>query len=200
MQQSVDLMDGGTGSSRCFCLGVSFCVFAFDILAARRLAQSAVQVLQVIRLELLHLHVSDIGNNKVLDGGQIGLISLGCPLMLAALFGSQSIRNSPTVTVEGIRKVPLASSCSTCFLRFIASSLVEKLSHLSQLLPVLVLVGVADAIRAASFCDICHNCLLVRLPGTARRENCPWGRGCFRLPVRHGTRWCCCTGYRQSAG
>ena len=32
-------------------------------------------------------------------------------------------------------KVPFASSCSICFLRFIASSFVEKLSHLLQFLP-----------------------------------------------------------------
>ena len=32
-------------------------------------------------------------------------------------------------------KVPAASSCSICFLRFVASSFVGKLSHLSQLLP-----------------------------------------------------------------
>ncbi len=30
----------------------------------------------------------------------------------------------------GIRNVPFASSCSICFLRFVASSFVEKLSHL----------------------------------------------------------------------
>ena len=50
-------------------------------------------------------------------------------------FGSQSIRNSATVTEDGIRKVPAASSCSICFFRFVASSFVGKLSHLSQLLP-----------------------------------------------------------------
>ena len=32
-------------------------------------------------------------------------------------------------------KVPFASSCSICFLRFVASSFVEKLSHLLQFLP-----------------------------------------------------------------
>ena len=37
--------------------------------------------------------------------------------------------------VDGIRKLPVASSCSICFWRFTASSLVGKLSHLSQLLP-----------------------------------------------------------------
>ena len=38
-------------------------------------------------------------------------------------------------TEDGIRKVPAASSCSICFFRFVASSFVGKLSHLSQLLP-----------------------------------------------------------------
>ena len=32
-------------------------------------------------------------------------------------------------------KVPFASSCSICFLRFVASSFVEKLSHLLQFFP-----------------------------------------------------------------
>ena len=62
-------------------------LFAFDILAARRLAQSAVQVFQVIRFQLLHLHVSDIRNDQILNGGQVGLIGLGRPLVFAALFG-----------------------------------------------------------------------------------------------------------------
>ena len=40
-----------------------------------------------------------------------------------------------TFSVDGIRNVPFASSCSICFLRFVASSFVEKLSHLLQSLP-----------------------------------------------------------------
>ena len=45
------------------------------------------------------------------------------------------LEGAATVTEDGIRKVPVASSCSICFFRFVASSLVGKLSHLSQLLP-----------------------------------------------------------------
>ena len=56
-------------------------------------------------------------------------------LCLLHCLGSQSMRNSATVTEDGIRNVPAASSCSICFFRFVASSLVGKLSHLSQLLP-----------------------------------------------------------------
>ena len=81
MQQPMDFTDGGTGQQPLLLFGGQLLLLALDILAARRLAQSAVQVFQVIGLEFLHLHVSNIRNNKVLDGGQIGLISLGCPLI-----------------------------------------------------------------------------------------------------------------------
>ena len=89
----------------------------------------------MVRLELLHLHIADIRNNEILDRSQIGLIGLRCPLVLVALLGKPLHQNSLTVMVDGIRKVPFASSCSICFLRFVASSFVEKLSYLLQFLP-----------------------------------------------------------------
>ena len=41
----------------------------------------------MVGLELLHLHAADIGDNQVLDGGKVGFVGFGCPLVFAALFG-----------------------------------------------------------------------------------------------------------------
>lgn len=41
----------------------------------------------MVRLELLHLHIADVRDDKILDRSQIGLIGLRCPLVLVALFG-----------------------------------------------------------------------------------------------------------------
>ena len=131
-QQPVHLMDGGAGKEPLLLLFGQFLLLSLDIRTAGRFAQGRIEVFHVVGLELLHLHAADIGDNKVLDGGKVGFVGLGCPLVfLLHCLGSQSIRNSPTVTVDGIRKVPAASSCSICFFRFVASSLVGKLSHLS---------------------------------------------------------------------
>ena len=51
-----------------------------------RFAQGRVEVLHVVGLELLHLHATDIGDNEILNGGKVGFVGFGCPLVLAALF------------------------------------------------------------------------------------------------------------------
>ena len=120
---------------------------------------------------------------------------LGAHLCLLHCLGSQSMRNPATVTEDGIRKVPAASSCSICFFRFVASSFVGKTFPFVAALAVLIFISVADAVRVAALRNICHTvCLLIKLPGRATHRNCLSGHGCFRLPAGHGIRWCCCTG------
>ena len=110
-----------------------FLLLALNIRTAGCFAQGRVEVLHVVGLEFLHLHAADIGDNKVLDGGKVGFVDFGCPLVLAALLG-QPIHEELCHRHRG-RDQESASRQFMFDLLFVASSLVGKLSHLSQLLP-----------------------------------------------------------------
>ena len=86
-QQPMHLMNRCAGKEPLLLLFGQFLLLALDIRTAGRFAQSRVEVFHVIGLEFLHLHAADIGDNKVLDGGEVGFVGLGCPLVLAALLG-----------------------------------------------------------------------------------------------------------------
>ena len=87
VQKLMDLMEGSAGEGALLLLGREVSPFAAHILSARGLAQGVVQGFDVVGPQLLHLHLPDIGDDEVLDEGQIGLVGLGCPLVLAALLG-----------------------------------------------------------------------------------------------------------------
>ena len=87
VQKLMDLMEGSAGEGALLLLGRKVSPLAAHILSARGLAQGVVQGFDVLRPQLLHLHLPDIGDDEVLDEGQIGLVGLGCPLVLAALLG-----------------------------------------------------------------------------------------------------------------
>ena len=65
--------------SRCCLLFRKHLLLALKILTAGRFAKSGIQVLQMVGLELLHLHIADVRNNEVLDRSQIGLIGSAVP-------------------------------------------------------------------------------------------------------------------------
>ena len=87
VQKLMDLMEGSAGEGALLLLGREVSPLAAHILSARGLAQGVVQGFDVVGPQLLHLHLPDIGDDEVLDEGQIGLVGLGCPLVLAALLG-----------------------------------------------------------------------------------------------------------------
>ena len=87
VQKLVDLMEGGAGEGALLLLGREISPFPAYILSAGGLAQGVVQGFDVVGTQLLHLHFPDIGDDKVLDERQIGLVGLRRPLVLAALLG-----------------------------------------------------------------------------------------------------------------
>ena len=176
-------------------------LLSLDIRTAGRFAQGRVEVLHVVGLEFLHLHAADIGDNQVLDGGKVGFVGFGCPLVLAALLG-QPIHEELCHRHRGRNQ-----ECASC--QFMLDLLLSvrcllfcgKTFPFVAALAVFIFVGVSDAVRVAALRNICHTvCLLIKLPGRATHRNCLSVHGCFRLPVGHGIRWCCCTGCKQSAG
>ena len=200
-QQPVHLMDRCAGKETLLLLFGQFPFLALDIRTTGRFAQGRVEVLHVVGLELLHLHAADIGNDKVLDGGKVGFVGLGGPLVLAALLG-QPIHEELCYRHRGrnqestSRQFMLDLLFSVCCLLFCGKTL-----PFVAALAVFIFVGVADAVRVAALRNICHTvCLLIKLPGRATHRSCPSAHGCFRLPAGHGIRWCCCTGCKQSAG
>jgi len=80
-------MKGSAGKGALLLLGREVSPLAAHILPAGGLAQGVVQGFDVVGPQLLHLHLPDIGDDEVLDERQIGLVGLGCPLVLAALLG-----------------------------------------------------------------------------------------------------------------
>ena len=84
-----------------------FLLFSLDIRAAGRFAQGRVEVLHVVGLELLHLHAADIGDNQVLDGGKVGFVGLGCPLVFAALLTPFSLHGVPAPFRRRFPALPL---------------------------------------------------------------------------------------------
>ena len=85
-QQPVHLMDRRAGKEPLLLLFGQFLLLSLDIRTAGRFAQGRIEVFHVVGFELLHLHAADIGDNEILNGGKIGFVGLGCPLVLAALF------------------------------------------------------------------------------------------------------------------
>ena len=200
-QQPMHLMDGGAGKKPLFLLFGQFLLLALNIRTAGRFAQGRVKVLHVVGLEFLHLHAADIGDNEILNGGKIGFVGLGCPLVLAALLG-QPVHQELCYCHRGRNQ---KSACRQFMFDLLLS--VRCLLFCGKALPfvaalaVFIFVGVADAVRVAAPRNICHTvCLLIKLPGRATHRNCLSVHGCFRLPAGHGIRWCCCTGCKQSAG
>ena len=110
----------------------------------------------MIGLELLHLHAADIGDNEVLDGGKVGFVGLGCPLVLAALLGQpvhQELRHR-----HGGRDQKGASRQFVFNLLLSVRCLLfgGKALPFVAALAVLIFVGVSDAVRVATFRNICH--------------------------------------------
>ena len=155
-QQPMHLMDGGAGKEPLLLLFGQFLLLALDIRAAGRFAQGRVEIFHVVGLEFLHLHAADIGDNQVLDGGKVGFVGFGCPLVLAALLG-QPIheelchrhrgRNQESASRQFMLDLLLSVRCLLFggkALPFVAA------------LAVLIFVGVSDAVRVAALRNICH--------------------------------------------
>ena len=156
VQQLVDLMEGSAGEGALLLLGREVSPFAAHILSARGLAQGVVQGFDVVGPQLLHLHLPDIGDDEVLDERQIGLVGLGCPLVLAALLGQpvhQELRHRHGGRDQEIAGRQLMLDLLLAFYRLLFCG--EALPFVAAL-AVLVLIGVADTVRAAAFRDICH--------------------------------------------
>ena len=194
-------MDGGAGKKPLFLLFGQFLLLSLDIRAAGCFAQGCIEVFHVVGLELLHLHAADIGDNQVLDGGKVGFVGFGCPLVFAALFG-QPIHQELCHRHRGRDQKSASRQLVFDLLLSVRCLLFGgKTFPFVAALAVLIFVGVADAVRVAALRNICHTvCLLIKLPDRTTHRNCPSAHGCFRLPAGHGTRWCCCTGCKQSAG
>ena len=127
-----------------------FLLLALNIRTAGRFAQGRVEVFHVVGLEFLHLHAADIGDNKVLDGGEVGFVGFGCPLVLAALLG-QPIHEELCHRHRGRYQ-----ECPSCQFMFDLLLSVRCLLFGGKALPfvaalaVLVFVGVSDAVRIAA--------------------------------------------------
>ena len=194
-------MDGRAGEGTPLLLLAQFLFFALDIRATGRFAQGRIKILHVIGSELLHLHITDIGDNQILDGGEIGFVGFGCPFVLAALFG-QPIHQELCYRHGGRDQ-----ECTSCqfmldlLLAFYRLLFRGKALPFVAALSMFIFVGVPNAKGIATLRNICHTiCLLIKLPGKAKRRNRLSGCGCFRPHEGHGTRWYCCTGCRRSAG
>ena len=188
-QQPMHLMDGGAGKKPLLLLFGQFLLLSLDIRTAGRFAQGRVEVFHVVGLKFLHLHAADIGDNQVLDGGKVGFVGFGCPLVLAALLG-QPIHEELCHRHRG-RNQESASGQFMLDLLFSVRCLLfcGKAFPFVAALAVLIFVGVADAVRVAALRNICHTvCLLIKLPGRATHRSCPSAHGCFRLLAGHGIR------------
>ena len=188
-QQPVHLMDRCAGKETLLLLFGQFLLLSLDIRTAGRFAQGRIEVFHVVGLEFLHLHAADIGDNKVLNGGKVGFVGFGCPLVLAALLG-QPIheelchRHRGRNQESSSRQLMLDLFLTVCCLLFCGKTL-----PFVAALAVFIFVGVADAVRVAALRNICHTvCLLIKLPGRATHRSCPSAHGCFRLPAGHGIR------------
>ena len=84
-QQPMNLMDGCARKKPLLLLFGQFLLLSLDIRTAGCFTQGRVEVLHVVGLEFLHLHAADIGDNQVLDGGKVGFVGFGCPLVLLSL-------------------------------------------------------------------------------------------------------------------
>ena len=156
VQQLVDLMEGSAGEGALLLLGREVSPLAAHILPAGGLAQGVVQGFDVVGPQLLHLHLPDIRDDEVLDERQIGLVGLGCPLVLAALLGQpvhQELCHRHRGRDQEIAGRQLMLDLLLAFDRLLFGG---KALPFVAALAVLVLIGVADTVRAAAFRDICH--------------------------------------------
>ena len=64
-QQPMHLVDGGAGKKPLLLLFGQLLLLSLDIRTAGRFAQGRIEVLHVVRLEFLHLHAADIGDDEV---------------------------------------------------------------------------------------------------------------------------------------
>ena len=120
----------------------------------------------MVGLEFLHFHAADIGDGQILDGGKVGFVGLGCPLVLAALLGQpvyQELchrhrgRDQKSASCQFMLDLLLSIRC----LLFGG-----KTFSFVAALAVFIFVGVSDAVRVAALRNICHTvCLLIKLPG-----------------------------------
>ena len=165
-QQPMHLMDRRARKEPLLLLFSQFLLLALDIRTAGRFAQGCIEIFHVVGLEFLHLHAADIGDNQVLNGGEVGFVGLGCPLVLAALLG-QPIHEELCHRYRGrdqksaSRQLMLDLLFSVCCLLFCGKAL-----PFVAVLAVFIFVGVSDAVRVAALRNICHTvCLLIKLPG-----------------------------------
>ena len=116
----------------------------------------------VIGLEFLHLHAADIGDNKVLDGGEVGFVGFGGPLVLAALLG-QPIHEELCRRHRGRDQESASRQFMFDLLLSVWCLLFGgKSFQFVAALAVFIFVGVADAVRVAALRNICHTvCLLL---------------------------------------
>ena len=131
-------------------------LFALIILAAGRFAEGRIQVFKMVGLELLHLHIADVRDDKILDGTQIGLIGAGCPFVLVALLGKPL--HQKLLDGDGGRNQK-RSVCKFVFDLFFAICCLlfrRKTFPFVAVFTLLVLVSIADTIGAAAFRNICH--------------------------------------------
>jgi len=156
VQKLVDLMKGSAGKGALLLLGREVSPLAAHILPAGGLAQGVVQGFDVVGPQLLHLHLPDIGDDEVLDERQIGLVGLGCPLVLAALLGQpvhQELCHRHRGRDQEVAGRQLMLDLLLAFHRLLFGG---KAFPFVAALAVLVLIGVADTVRTAAFRDICH--------------------------------------------
>ena len=165
-QQPVHLMDGGAGKEPLLLLFGQFLLLSLDIRTAGRFAQGRIEVFHVVGLEFLHLHAADIGDNKVLNGGKVGFVGLGCPLVFAALLG-QPIHQELCHRHRGRDQKSASRQLVFDLLLSVRCLLFGgKTFPFVAALAVFIFVGVADAVRVATLRNICHTvCLLIKLPG-----------------------------------
>lgn len=146
----MNLVDGGAGKEPLLLLFGQFLFLSLDIRTAGRFAQGRVEVFHVVGLEFLHLHAADIGDNKVLDGGEVGFVGFGCPLVLAALLG-QPIHEELCHRHRGRYQ-----ECASCQFMLDLLLSVRCLLFGGKALPfvaalaVFIFVGVSDAVRIAA--------------------------------------------------
>ena len=155
-QQPMNLVDGGAGKESLLLFFGQFLLFSLDIRAAGRFAQGRVEVFHVVGLELLHLHAANIGDNQILDGGKVGFVGFGRPLVLAALLG-QPIHQELCHRHRG-RDQKSASRQLMLDLLFSVRCLLfgGKTFPFVAAFAVFIFVGVSDAVRVATLRNICH--------------------------------------------
>ena len=149
VQQLVDLMEGGAGEGALLLLGREVSPLAAHILSAGGLAQGVVQGFDVVGSQLLHLHLPDIRDDEVLDEGQIGLVGLGCPLVLAALLGQpvhQELCHRHRGRDQEVAGRQLMLDLLLAFHRLLFGG---KAFPFVAALAVLVLIGVAEVVACA---------------------------------------------------